>query len=337
MLRILADERLPHLHQLFPKPFSITTYKTNSELKSLISSYDILICRSTSRIDALLLANSPIQCVATASSGTCHIDLDYLNSKQISLFDAKGCNAPAVADYVTATLAWLEKNIKIQGKQAGVIGVGEVGTRVMGRLQSAGYDVICYDPYKNQHNFQALSDCDILCIHPNLHQLPPYPSLNLLNSAFLSSLKPNVVLINASRGGIVNETDLLRVKKPIYYCTDVFLQEPNINPDIVKFATLCTPHIAGHSIEAKDNSMISLSVQLHTHFNLSSPTELKQSSDLTPYFQSNTPWQEIVLDRYNPYTETQALKDAPNKASVFLTLRQTHIHRHDFAYYDQLC
>lgn len=334
MLKILADERLPHLHQLFPKPFSITTYKTDSELQSLIGSCDILICRSTLRIDALLLANSPIQCVATASSGTCHIDLDYLNAHHISLFDAKGCNAPAVADYVTSTLAWLEKNVVLQGKRAGVIGVGEVGTRVMGRLQSAGYDVVCYDPYKHHPNFQALSDCDVLCIHPNLHQLPPYPSLNLINGDFLSKLKPNVALINASRGGIVNEADLLNTKKPIHYCTDVFLQEPDINSDIIAFATLCTPHIAGHSIEAKRNSMISLSVQLHTHFNLSPLTELKQSSDLTPYFQGKAPWQEVVLSHYNPYADTHVLKNTPNKTTAFLTQRQMHMNRHDFAYYD---
>ncbi len=337
MLKILADERLPHLQQLFPKPFSVTTYQTDSELQSLIDFYDILICRSTLRIDASLLSNSPIQCVATASSGTCHIDLDYLNANHINLFDAKGCNAHAVADYVTSTLAWLEKNVALQGKRSGVIGLGEVGTRVMGRLQSAGYDVTCYDPYRHHHDFQALSGCDVLCIHPNLHQLPPYPSVDLINGDFLSKLKPNVALINASRGGIVNEVDLLNTKTPIYYCTDVFWREPNINSDIIAFATLCTPHIAGHSIEAKHNAMISLSVQLHTHFNLPSPIELKQSSDLTPYFQGNKPWQEVVLSRYNPYAETHVLKNTLNKANAFLTQRQKHIHRHDFAFYDQSC
>lgn len=336
-MNILADESLPYLSQLFPKPFRITTYKTRQDLQSLLPSHDVLICRSTLKVNASLLANSHLQCVATASSGTDHIDLNYLNSNRIILFDAKGCNAPAVADYVTATIAWLEKNVTLAGKQAGVIGVGEVGSRVAGRLRSAGYDVACYDPYKQHFNAEALTHCDVLCIHPNLHQTAPFPSVNLINAEFLSQLKPRVALINASRGGVVNETDLLNAQKPIYYCTDVFLQEPEINPDIIALSTLCTPHIAGHSIEAKHNAMIQLSIQLHTHFNLSPPIELKQRIDLTPYFNDDIPWQDVILERYNPYEDTYRLKNSINKTDAFLTQRHAHTHRHDFAYYDQPC
>ncbi len=342
-MKILADADLPYLSQLFPKPFEITTYRTHAALQSLLPSHDVLLCRSTLRVNEALLTDSRIQCVATPSSGTCHIDKTYLQSHQIQLFDAKGCNAQAVADYVTSTIAWLEKNVTMRRKLAGVIGVGEVGSQVAGRLRSAGYDVIGYDPYQTMANplyercsFQALAQCDVLCIHANLHNLDPYPSFNLINADFISQLKPGVVLINASRGGIVNEDDLLNTATPIHYCTDVFIGEPDINPRIVEFATLCTPHIAGHSIEAKHNAIIQLSVHLHSLLNLKPPYGLKDRVAEDSVI-SNTLWRDIVLKRYNPYHETISLKKEFDKEKTFIIQRQLHTTRHDFAYYDQLC
>jgi len=333
-MNILADDRLPALDELFPKPFTVITYKNDSELTSALPDSDILLCRSTLKVSAELLANCKLQCVGTASSGTDHIDTKYLKSVNITFYDAKGSNASAVADYVTATIAWLEIHKKITGKKAGVIGVGEVGKRVIKRLQAAGYDVVCYDPYQHYVNKEILMDCDVLCIHPNLHQTGPYPSFNLINADFIKQLKPQVSLINAARGGVVNETDLLQAPIPIQYCTDVYLNEPTINPKIVNFATLCTPHIAGHSIESKHRAMVQLSIQLHKHFNLSPPIELTSTNDSTHYFNTLNPWQEIVLSHYNPEEETIKLQQDHDKTGIFLKLRHQHIHRHDFAFYD---
>ena len=337
MMKILADADLPNLPKLFPAPFEITTYKTNLELQAMLPKHDVLICRSTLRVNGALLADSRIQCVATTSSGTDHIDHDYLKSKTIRLFDAKGSNAHAVADYVTATLAWLEIHHKITGKQAGLIGAGAVGTQVLKRLTSAGYHVTIYDPYKTStgslahvHSLQALNHCDVLCIHPNLHHCAPYPSYNLINAAFLSTLKSGTSIINASRGGIVNETDLLKTQQLIHYCTDVFMGEPDINPEIVDFATLCTPHIAGHSIEAKHDAMIQLSVQLHTYFNLPSAITLNSITNMATDFTNMNHWQAYALGLYSPYEDTQILKSQNDKKTAYLTQRKAHTHRHNF-------
>ncbi len=348
MMKILADADLPKLSQLFPKPFEITPYKTHLDLLGMLPKHDVLICRSTLRVNAALLADSRIQCVATASSGTDHIDHDYLASKKIRLFDAKGSNAHAVADYVTATLAWLATHHKITGKHAGLIGAGAVGTQVLKRLTSAGYDVSIYDPYKastgslaHVHSLQALSKCDVLCIHPNLHHCAPYPSYNLINAAFLSTLKPGVAIINASRGGIVSEIDLLNTQQPIHYCTDVFMAEPDINPEIVDFATLCTPHIAGHSIEAKHEAIVQLSIQLHDFFNMPYPLPLLPTSSgmLEPMqdFTSMKDWKALALNLYNPYEDTQILKSQLDKRTAFLSQRKAHVHRHNFVNLSELC
>jgi erythronate-4-phosphate dehydrogenase len=340
-MNILVDASLPDLSRLFPKPFRLTQYHSLDQVKPMLADHTILLCRSTLRIDAALLQGSAIQYVATASSGTDHIDHHYLASQHIRLFDAKGSNALAVTDYVTATMAWLEQNITLTGRTAGVIGVGRVGTHVVSRLRALQYDVLCCDPYQAKLNpteqylpLEALTACDVLCVHANLHSLDPYPTHNLINHDFLAKLKPGVVLINASRGGIVNECALLNANKPIHYCTDVFLHEPNINPSIVKFATLCTPHIAGHSIEAKLNSVVQLSEQIHRTLNLSPPLPQADTRPTLPALRMGDSWQERLLREYNPYHETQRLKNHPDTTGTFLTQRQAHTTRHDFLYSD---
>jgi erythronate-4-phosphate dehydrogenase len=347
-MKLLADATLPHLRALFTPSFSLTLYHRQDELTDLIPTHDILLCRSTLKVTEQLLSGSTIQCVATASSGIDHIDNDYLKKNKIPLFDAKGCNASAVADYVVATLAFLYQTGRIGGTKAGVIGVGEVGTRVIARLQSMGFDVICYDPIKAEldthYSYRSLAElttCDLLCVHANLHQSPPYPSANLLSADFLTKLKPGTVIINAARGGIINEEDLLKVGKSIVYCTDVYQGEPAINPELVDFSTLCTPHIAGHSIEAKNAAVLQISQQLHHYYGFIPPSTQVSIPDKNSVFfpknrTKNSSWQECILALYNPLLDTQILKESNNKALAFVTQRQAHQHRHDFAFYSSM-
>ncbi len=340
-IKIIADASLPSLSALFPPPFVITPYQNPAQLPDLLANQEILLCRSTLQVDAKLLANSSIKCVATASSGTDHIDGTYLTQHNIRLFDARGTNARAVADYVVATLAALHPIEKPIGTLAGVIGVGEVGSRVVARLLAAGYHVICFDPLKAQHDaryayctLMDLTACDVLCIHANLHESAPYPSRHLLNAAFLAQLKSGVTIINAARGGIIDEEALLTSTKPITYCTDVYSGEPAVDPRIVNFSTVCTPHIAGHSIEAKHGAVLHVSQQLHQHYGLTAPPACAPLLNTLAVAPSEKNWQAFVLNLYNPLTETHLLKTAANKQIAFLTQRTAHQHRHDFNCYE---
>lgn len=344
-MKILADATLPNLSTLFAAPFRLTLYNAPSELPDLLPTHDILLCRSTLKVTAQLLAGSQIQCVATASSGIDHIDSTYLKNNGVALFDAKGCNANAVADYVVATLAFLYRQGLIIGNKAGVIGVGKVGGQVVTRLRSMGFNVICYDPLRAQldtfYSYCSLTElitCDVLCVHANLHSSPPYPSANLITTDFLAQLRPGTSIINAARGGIINEEDLLKLEKSITYCTDVYHHEPKINPKIIDFSTLCTPHIAGHSIEAKNDAVLKVSQQLHRYYGLPAPTEVPTSPMHSPLLANNETnslsWQEFVLSLYNPLIDTQILKEADDKSHAFLSQRQAHQNRHDFVLYD---
>jgi len=335
-MNILADASLPHLKTLFQAPFHLTTYENEARLRDALPHHDILLCRSTCQVTPDLLAGSKLTCVATASSGVDHMDTDYLKTHGIQSFDAKGCNAEAVSDYVLSTLAYLDTHGKITGNRVGIMGAGEVGSRVHARLKSLGFEVFLYDPPKEHTtsgftscNLKAFASCDVLCIHANLHNTQPYPTKNFLHTNFLNSLKPNTVMINAARGGILDEQALLDLKKPLIYCTDVYQAEPAINPEIINHATLCTPHIAGHSIEAKSNAVLHISQALHKHFELEPPTPLTY-----PKLALNNPansWQAHALALYNPVHETIHLKQAEDKQAAFLRLRHAHQHRHNFS------
>ncbi len=337
-MNILADASLPGLEEAFPAPFKLTRYHSELELVSLLNEQDILLCRSTLKVTHSLLANADLKYVATASSGTDHLDHDYLKSRNIQIIDAKGCNASSVADYVVSSLAYLYQHDLIQGKKTGIIGMGCVGTQVHSRLKDLHFDLLSYDPLKSDKafiscQFEDLYQCDILCIHADLHNNATYPSLNLIDSEFLSQIKPGCIIINASRGGIVNEESLLNTQKPIIYCTDVYLNEPKINPRIIDKATLCTPHIAGHSLEGKYKAVSQVSEQLHLIAGLPIPQyaapPFTATNDMTSYT-----WDEQVLSIYNPMHETEQLKSGLNKESAFLSLRKKHNKRHDFALYD---
>lgn len=334
-IKILCDATLPDLNTLFKPPFELSMYNNQQQMLEQMTLNEVLICRSTLQVDKNLLENTTISCVATASSGIDHIDTDYLKQHNITVFDAKGSNADAVADYVVATIAALTSIRKRPGNKAGIIGMGEVGSRVAKRLLAMGFTVQCYDPIKAQLNsdFESCTvndiiNCDLICIHPNLHKVPPFSSYQLINTLFLDQLKSGVTIINAARGGVIDEQALLATNKPVTYCTDVYCNEPSIDPLIIDFATLCTPHIAGHTIEAKTSAIVQLSQQLYSYYGLTHPitsySVYAGLADNRPCLHNDNAYQEQLLSLYNPLTDTVFLKEAVDKKQAFLTARKAH-------------
>jgi erythronate-4-phosphate dehydrogenase len=319
--RILADQSLPLIDQAFPKPFEITYYTPDSNLSQLLQAHDILIARSTLKLNAENLEHSRIRIILTASSGTDHIDESYLNKHHIQLFDAKGCNAHAVSDYVMCTIAHLMQRRALVPRSIGIIGFGAVGQCLFQHLSLLPCPVRIFDPYCHPPQacaWQEVLQSDILCVHANLHHQPPYPSFHLLNREALKMRQPHQIIINAARGGIVDEQALLEVHQGIY-CTDVYQHEPNIAPAVVQHAYQCTPHIAGHTQEAKQRAIHILSQKLH-HY-------LKRPAPKLPSIQSPhraLEWPDTYLHHYDPQIETQALKSAIQLAPTFIKLRSQH-------------
>ena len=336
-MKLLADASLPGLKEAFPTSFDLSLYHNEKELKQLINKQDILLCRAQLKVDDSLLADSDIAYVATASSGSDNLDKAYLKSRNINFLDAKGCNANAVADYVFCCLGLLNQKELIKGMKVGIVGMGHVGSALVRRLIATGFDLLCYDPLKALNNsefascnLEDLYPCDVICVHAELHHTSPFPSLNLIDEAFLRQLNPHAIIINAARGGIVNEEAIL--KSSTIYCTDVYLNEPAIDIEIIKHAFICTPHIAGHSIEAKIAAISILSKKIHQLLSLPLP-EYSSASNKETISLDLPSWQAIVLAFYNPMVETEQLKKCTNLKSTFLKLRKEHTKRHDFYTY----
>lgn len=318
---LLADASLTELDLAFPPPFQLMRYQSRDELLALLPKANGLLCRSTLKVDRTLLQESTLSWLLTASSGRDHLDEPLLQAKQIQVLDAKGANANAVGDYVLACLSDLILHRGFQPKRIAIIGYGEVGRRLYHRLCLLGFTVLTYDPMHPGPNHTEIAQfhtCDLICIHANLHHSPPFPSANLIDADFLKRCSQEQVIINAARGGLVNESVLLTYQKGIY-CTDVFLNEPDINPDLVQYATLCTPHIAGHTIEAKMDAIRLLSQQLHRHFGLPAPHFPPHPKQLAPL--SAQSWEALALAQYNPIYETNLLKSSCDGKHLLTTIK----------------
>ena len=339
-MKLLIDGTLPDIDTIFKcSPFEVQIWHNQNELNRFIKNSDVLVCRATLQINQKLLETSQVKYVATATSGIDHLDINYLKSRNIQWFDAKGANANAVADYIISTLAYLRIHAILNGNLVGIIGFGEVGSRVYHRLKAIGYECRVFDPFKPKSSdafvdsIEPLKSCDLILVHANYHDKQPHPSKDLINQTFLNQLKQGTVIVNASRGGIVNESDLLLKIPNLVYCTDVYENEPNISKQIIESSTICTPHIAGHTIEAKRRALhvIKTKILRTAGFKYSS-NSLKFDTVKRLFFGNS--WEKKVLSLYDPSIETNTMKKLLPNQDEFTLLRSQHSNRHEFCTYD---
>jgi len=269
MLRILADRQLAQVDQAFSSLGDVTLFDADSLGPETVRESDVLLVRSVTQVDAELLAGSSVRFVGTATSGTDHVDTAYLEQEGIGFAHAGGSNAEAVVDYCLAAMASLYKPDTISTISVGIVGYGFVGSALVRRLEAAGVTVRVCDPPLAESGFQrqflpleALSSCDLVSLHVPLTSSGSYPTLNLIDSSFLSTMKENSVLLNSCRAGVVDEAALLGQSKRLRYVADVWLGEPNPNPHLVSLSILATPHIAGYSRRAKVSATLMLSSEL---------------------------------------------------------------------------
>ena len=336
MYRLIIDHHIPFVDEYFKNHFIIQRYQHPDELYENIVNQDILICRSTTVVDESLLQHASLKIIATASSGTNHIQKKALKNKQIQFFSGHGANAHAVCDYITSTIAFLlSQNLLAQPKIA-IIGYGAVGQKVYNRLSALQFECAIYDPFLTNtpnpiQHLEQLKDFSAICLHPNYHKLPKHPSHHLINKDLIQMLDKQVCIINASRGEVVDENAILSKSFRGLYCTDVYRNEPDINPQIIARGTICTPHIAGHSLDSKKRMTAIISQQIHHYLGLPIPNHIEKITD-EPFIPVEQNWINEALKLYNPINETLELKHNPC-AEQFLSLRRAHHFRHDFPWH----
>ena len=221
-----------------------------------------LAVRSTARVRDADLARLPaLRVVATASSGTDHLDQDAVTSRGLRLVTGRGGNAEAVADWVEWALARVLTS-GLQGRRVVVVGVGAVGERVVSRLRAGGARVVAVDPPRAARDpsfsgvtlQQALqSPCAALTLHVPLTAHGEHATAGLIGSAALRRLTGAAVL-NAARGGVLDEASALQARSAGRLkglCIDTFVGEPGPSPEVARGCDLATPHIAGHSREGR--------------------------------------------------------------------------------------
>lgn len=261
-MKVFADKYLYALDQLVPGDFELETYNPDIEFPKDINRFDALLIRTVTKLNRETLPEAGnLKFVGSATAGFDHVDVDYLNSLGIDFARSEGCNANAVGEYVlTAIYRWGQlRNETIEDLKIGVVGCGNTGGSLIGYLQKLGIEYIAYDPPKadREKNFTSadldkLLACDILSFHTPLTQNGTHATYHICSKDWLDhSFK---LIINASRGGVVDENELLEAKRLGLvrdFVLDVWENEPVFSDEVANQAFIATPHIAGYSREAK--------------------------------------------------------------------------------------
>lgn len=264
-MQILADQNMPLVEEFFSEIGQITRFTGRELSPEQLRDTDVLLVRSITQVDQTLLNTADkLKFVGTATIGTDHIDQQLLSDKGIAFSSAPGCNATAVAEYVIASLFALaqEDGFSLKGKTVGVVGVGNIGSRLVTKLEALGCQVLLCDPPK-QDNGQLeqgvnlehiLENADIVSFHVPLVKEGNYKTRHLLNANNLPKLKEGAVVINSCRGDVIDNQALLQFMRDganLSLVLDVWEGEPDIEQALIPFTRIGSVHIAGHSLEGK--------------------------------------------------------------------------------------
>jgi erythronate-4-phosphate dehydrogenase len=262
-MKIVADANIVDVSALYEAHGDLALLSGREISPADVRDADALLMRSITRVDARLLEGSKVRFVATATSGTDHLDLAYLSAAGIAVADAAGSNANAVVEYVLASLAQLilAKELDLDGKHVAIIGFGHVGRRLYESLNGLSIPCVLCDPFVAAQQdglpFCSLDEAlraPIISLHTPFTTVGPHPTFHMLDAQRLSALAPGTVLINAARGEVLDNaalTQCLQQDKGLLTVLDCWENEPSISAELLRLACLGTPHIAGYSIEAK--------------------------------------------------------------------------------------
>lgn len=262
-MKIVADENIPFARECFSTLGEVELKHGRHLTKESVQDADILFVRSITKINENLLKGTKVKFVGSATAGIDHVDTEYLKSEGIGFSSAPGSNANSVAEYViTALLIMAEKKkFSLEGLKIGIIGVGNVGTRVLKKIEALGMIPILNDPPLAEKTgdsiykpLEELLNCDIITCHTPLTKDGDHPTYHLLDKSFLDKMKKDSILFNTARGGVVDEKplkNLIQSGKFKGILLDVWENEPEIDLELLNIVDFGSPHIAGYSYDGK--------------------------------------------------------------------------------------
>ncbi len=260
-MKIVADRNIPLLDELFGQHGEIHRLNGRDISRSDLMGADALLIRSVTHVNQQLIQKTGVRFVGSATIGTDHLDIVWLEAGNIPWAYAPGCNADAVAQYALAMM-WLSCERLDQdffAQTVGIIGRGNVGGRLQRLLAILNIPVESCDPPLHDAGEQHLVSMQQACanrivsLHVPLTRSGKYPTAELFDHRQLSRLDPGTLLVNTARGGIIEKSglqDQLQTKR-IHAALDVWPDEPFIDSAFVEAVSVATPHVAGYSIEGK--------------------------------------------------------------------------------------
>lgn len=263
-MNLIIDENIVFAEEAFSDFGTLKLVNGRKIKHNEIKNAEALIVRSITKVDEELLKNSKVRFIGTATIGTDHIDLKYLEDKKIAFADAKGSNADSVAEYLFTALLKVasEKKLSLKGKTIGVVGIGNIGSKIVRLADSLGMEVLKNDPPlekkgfgKNYVPLDEIFKADIITLHVPLSLEGVDKTFHLINSTNLKKIKSGAIIINTSRGAVIDDDALLKetVKRSFNLILDVWEDEPSININLLDKTKVGSSHIAGYSLEGKVN------------------------------------------------------------------------------------
>jgi erythronate-4-phosphate dehydrogenase len=262
-MNIVADENIPAVAEAFGTLGRVTLVNGRAMSAVQVRDADLLLVRSVTRVDASLLAGSRVRFVGSATIGFDHVDLEYLERRGIGFATAPGSNAVSAAEYVVSALLVLAERTgqPLAGRSVGIVGCGNVGSRVRSRLAALGMQCRVNDPPQQAAgapgefvDFATALQADVVTVHVPYTRTGIYATHHLFDAAAFARLQPGAVFLNTSRGAVADNPALLAAltaRDDLTVVLDVWEGEPSISLPLLERVALGTPHIAGYSLDGK--------------------------------------------------------------------------------------
>ena len=333
-MKIIVDSHIPNIQAVIEPRAQVLYLEPGDITRDAVRDADALIVRTRTRCNGDLLDGSRVRFIGSAPIGMDHIDLDYCATHGITVRNAPGCNAPAVAQWVFCAIdAWMRaRNVTTtHGLTLGIVGVGHIGSIVARWARQLGFTVLLNDPPRENRDgstdeiFEPLETlqrhCDIITFHTPLTRDGQWPTWHLCDQAFLDGLTRCRLIIDAARGPIADNAALLGWYGDV--ALDCWENEPNISRDLLDKAIVATPHIAGYSREGKQRGTAMMLEALNAFYGWDIP--------IPEIAAPATGARNVTLDgiaaSYDIKADTAALKTSP---ATFESQRNHYPHRPEY-------
>ena len=265
-MKIIADDKIPFLKGVLESCAEVVYLPGAKVTPADVKDAEAIITRTRTKCNEKLLSGSAVKFIATATIGYDHIDTGWVEANGIKWTNAPGCNSSSVAQYISSALLNLacKYKISLRGKTLGVVGVGNVGSKVAKVGEALGMRVLLNDPPRADKEgtdafvgfAQVVAESDFITMHVPLDRGGKYPTYHLGNSELFKAMKDSAFYINSSRGTVCDNPALkeaLRTGDISGAVLDVWENEPDLDLELLDLVEFGTPHIAGYSADGKAN------------------------------------------------------------------------------------